>query len=172
MTTGDSPENATNANTGRFQKKESRLAAGAHRPIHQHENLNMRRTDTKTGARFTVRGQVYVQTGAFYHAMGNGRDVRVLELRTSCPECSQPFAVTASLRQISTRQLVRRCPRCRKIHFGPVVMPEAVAPKPRRRVAKPKVPLPTVSAPAAPSAHVAPQAAVPESYLERLAMLD
>jgi hypothetical protein len=88
----------------------------------------MRRTDTTTGAKFTVRSQVYIQTGAFYHQMGNGHEVRVLELQTSCPECSQPFDVTASMRQISTRQLVRRCPRCRKIHFGPV----AAAPTPVR----------------------------------------
>ena len=64
----------------------------------------MRRTDTTTGAKFTVRGQVYVQTGHFYHTMGNDREVRVLKLQTSCPECSQPFEVTASMRQISTRQ--------------------------------------------------------------------
>jgi hypothetical protein len=114
----------------------------------------MRRTDTAAGAKFTVRGQIYIQTGHFYHIMSNDREVRVLELRTSCPECSQPFDVTASMRQISTRQLVRRCPRCRKIHFGPVVMPKAVAPAPRRRVSKPKPKphRPAVSAPAAPSA--------------------
>src|SRR6266849_2607809 len=88
----------------------------------------MRRTNTITGAKFTVRSQVYVQTGAFYHAMGNGREVRVLELRTTCPECSGTFQATASMRQISTRQLVRRCPSCRKIHSGPV----AAAPKPAR----------------------------------------
>jgi hypothetical protein len=88
----------------------------------------MRRTDTTTGAIFTVRGQVYVQTGAFYHQMGNGREVRVLELQTTCPECSDVFQATASMRQISTRQLVRRCPSCRKIHFGPV----AAAPTPAR----------------------------------------
>jgi hypothetical protein len=81
----------------------------------------MRRTNTPTGAKFTVRGQIYIQTGAFYHAMGNGREVRVLELRTTCPECSDDFQATASMRQISTRQLVRRCPSCRKIHFGPVL---------------------------------------------------
>jgi hypothetical protein len=117
----------------------------------------MRRTNTPTGSKFTVRGQAYIQAGAFYHSMGNGREVRVLELRTSCPDCSQPFDVTASMRQISTRQLVRRCPQCRKIHFGPVVMPEAVAPKPRCRVAKSKPRRPAVSAPAARGAPVAPQ---------------
>jgi hypothetical protein len=131
----------------------------------------MRRTNNTTGAKFTVRGQVYIQTGHFYHTMGNDREVRVLELRTSCPECSQPFDVTASMRQISTRQLVRRCPQCRKIHFGPVVMPEAVAPKPRRRVAKPKLlRLPTVSALPAPSAPDAAQA-TDSSYPECLATL-
>jgi hypothetical protein len=83
----------------------------------------MRRTNTTTGSKFTVRGQVYIQTGAFYHAMDNGREVRVLELRSTCPECSDVFQATASLRQISTRQLVRRCPSCRKIHFGPVAIP-------------------------------------------------
>jgi hypothetical protein len=132
----------------------------------------MRRTDTTTGAKFTVRGQVYVQTGHFYHTLGDDREVRVLELQTSCPECSQPFDTTASMRQISTRQLVRRCPRCRKIHFGPVAVPKAVAPKLSRRVSKTKPHRPAVSASAAPSAPVASQAAVPESYLERLAMLD
>ena len=132
----------------------------------------MRRTDTTTGAKFTVRGQVYVQNGAFYHQMGNGREVRVLELQTSCPECSQPFEVTASLRQISTRQLVRRCPRCRKTHTGPVALPTAVAPKSRRRVSKPKPHGLAVSAPAASSAPVAPEAAAPEGYLERLATLN
>jgi hypothetical protein len=84
----------------------------------------MRRTNTTTGSKFTVRGQVYIQTGAFYHAMGNGREVRVLELRSTCPECSDVFQATASMRQISTRQLVRRCPSCRKIHFGPVAAPQ------------------------------------------------
>ena len=83
----------------------------------------MRRTNTPTGSKFTVRGQVYIQTGAFYHAMGNGREVRVLELQSTCPECSDVFQATASMRQISTRQLVRRCRSCRKIHFGPVVGP-------------------------------------------------
>jgi hypothetical protein len=133
---------------------------------------NMRRTNTPTGSKFTVRGQVYIQTGAFFHEMSNDREVRVLELQTACPECSQPFEVTASLRQINTRQLVRRCPRCRKIHFGPVVMPVAVAPKPSRRVAKPKLlRLPTVSAPPTPSAPDAAQA-TGSSYLESLATLD
>jgi hypothetical protein len=80
----------------------------------------MRRTDTTPGAKFTVRGHVYVQTGAFYHQMGNGREVRVLELQSACPDCGDSFQATASMRQISTRQLVRRCPSCRKIHFGPV----------------------------------------------------
>jgi hypothetical protein len=80
----------------------------------------MRRKNTTTGSKFTVRGQIYIQTGAFFHPMGNGREVRVLELDTTCPECSQTFQVTASMRQISTRQLVRRCPECRKIHTGPV----------------------------------------------------
>jgi hypothetical protein len=152
-------------------EKESRLAAGIDQPTKPTRDLRMQRTNTTTGAKFTVRGQVYIQTGHFYHTMGDAREVRVLELRTSCPECSQPFEVTASLRQISTRQLVRRCPRCRKIYFGPVVMPEAVAPKRSRRVSKTKPHRPAVSASAAPSAHVAPQAAVPESYLERLATL-
>lgn len=178
MTTGDSPEKAPRGPDANKKKprrhwpipeKESQLAAGAHQPIHRPETKNMRRTDTTPGAKFTVRGQVYVQTDHFYHTMGNDREVRVLELQTSCPECSQPFDTTASMRQISTRQLVRRCPRCRKIYFGPVVMPEAVAPKPSRRVTKPK--LPTVSASPAPSAPV-DQSAVPDSYLERLAMLD
>jgi hypothetical protein len=136
------------------------------------EFSNMRRTNTPTGSKFTVRGQVYVQTGAFYHEMGNGREVRVLELQSACPECGDSFPATASMRQISTRQLVRRCPACREIHSGPVVMPEAVAPKPRRRVSKAKSHRPAVSAPAAPTAPVAPQAAVLESYMERLAMLD
>jgi hypothetical protein len=87
----------------------------------------MRRTNTPTGAKFTVRGQVYIKTGAFFHEMSNGREVRVLELRTTCPECSGAFQATASMRQISTRQLIRRCPSCRKIHSGPVA-----APTPRR----------------------------------------
>src|SRR5882724_11066018 len=107
---------------------ESRFAADTRRSIHQSRTLNMRRKDTTTGAKFTVRGQVYLQTGAFYHEMGNGREVRVLELRSTCPECLEPFAATASMRQISTRQLVRRCPSCRKIHSGPV----AAAPTPVR----------------------------------------
>ena len=88
----------------------------------------MRRTNTTTGAKFTVRGQVYIQTGAFCHAMGNGRDVRVLKLQSACPECGDSFQATASMRQISTRQLVRRCPSCRKIHSGPV----AAAPTDRK----------------------------------------
>jgi hypothetical protein len=91
----------------------------------------MRRKDTTIGAKFTVRGQVYIQTGAFYHAMSNDREVRVLELRTTCPECTDVFQATASMRQISTRQLVRRCPSCRKVHSGPVAAaPTPVARKP------------------------------------------
>jgi hypothetical protein len=98
----------------------------------------MRRTNTPTGSKFTVRDQVYIQTGAFYHAMGNGREVRVLELQTACPECSDVFQATASMRQISTRQLVRRCPSCRKIHFGPVAAPSPLrAPKSTRKKAPP-----------------------------------
>jgi hypothetical protein len=87
----------------------------------------MRRKNTTPGSKFTVRGQVYIQTGAFYHPISKDREVRVLELDTTCPECSQTFQTTASLRQISTRQLVRRCPECRKIHSGPVpiAMPAA-----------------------------------------------
>lgn len=81
----------------------------------------MRRPNpSTTGSRFIVRGQTYIQVGAFFHAMSNDREVRVLELATTCPECSAPFQATASMRQIKTRQLVRRCPECRKIHTGPV----------------------------------------------------
>jgi hypothetical protein len=130
VTTGASPERRQLRQHWPIPEKESRLAAGAHQSIHEPETKNMRRTDTAAGAKFTVRGQVYIQTGHFYHTMGNDREVRVLELRTSCPECSQPFDVTASMRQISTRQLVRRCPRCRKIHTGPVSPAKLIAPKP------------------------------------------
>jgi hypothetical protein len=80
----------------------------------------MRRTNTKNGARFTPRGQTYIQTGSFEHEMSYGRFVRVLELKTDCPECGSTFEVTASLRQIEQRMLVRRCRPCRKIHRGPV----------------------------------------------------
>jgi hypothetical protein len=80
----------------------------------------MRRANTPTGSKFTVRGQVYIQTGAFFHPMSYDREVRVLELDTTCPECGDSFQATASIRQISTRQLVRRCPVCREIHSGPV----------------------------------------------------
>lgn len=111
----------------------------------------MRRTDTTTGAKFTVRGQVYIQTGHFYHTMGNDREVRVLELRTSCPQCSQPFDVTASMRQISTRQLVRRCPRCRKIHTGPVSPAKLIARKP---VKKKPIGRKTLAAPRRPPAQI------------------
>jgi hypothetical protein len=52
--------------------------------------------------------------------MSYGRFVRVLELKTDCPECGVTFEVTASLRQIESRLLVRRCKQCRKIHRGPV----------------------------------------------------
>jgi hypothetical protein len=161
------------AGTGRFQKNGKsfrRRHPSTDPPTRDFEN--MRRTNTPTGSKFTVRGQVYIQTGAFYHAMGNGRDVRVLELRTTCPECSDDFQATASMRQIGTRQLVRRCPSCRKIHSGPVVIPEAVAPKSRPRVAKSKRHRTAVSAPAAPGAPVASQTAVPDSYLDRLGMLN
>jgi hypothetical protein len=133
----------------------------------------MRRTNTTIGAKFTVRGQIYIQKGHFYHTMGNDREVRVLELRTSCPECSDVFQATASMRQISTRQLVRRCPRCRKIHSGPVAMPKAVAPKPRRRAAKPKLlRRPTVSELPTPSEPDAAQSAGLDGYMERLGMLN
>jgi hypothetical protein len=80
----------------------------------------MRRTNTKNGAKFTVRGQPYVQVGSFEHELSYGRFVRVLELKTGCPECGATFEVTASLRQIESRILVRRCKPCRKIHRGPV----------------------------------------------------
>jgi hypothetical protein len=80
----------------------------------------MRRTNTKNGAKFTVRGQPYFQVGSFEHEMSYGRFVRVLELKTDCPECGAAFEVTASLRQIESRLLVRRCKPCRKIHRGPV----------------------------------------------------
>ena len=80
----------------------------------------MRRTNTQNGARFTPRGQTYIQTGSFEHEMSYGRFVRVLELKTNCPECGASFEVTASLRQIEQRMLVRRCKPCRKIHRGPV----------------------------------------------------
>jgi hypothetical protein len=83
-----------------------------------------RATPSPTGSKFTVRGQIYTQTGAFFHAMSNDREVRVLELDTTCPECAGPFQVTASMRQIKTRQLVRRCPECRQIHTGPVAIVE------------------------------------------------
>jgi hypothetical protein len=75
--------------------------------------------------------------------MSNDREVRVLELATTCPDCSEPFQATASMRQIKTRQLVRRCPECRKIHTGPVPIVEPVARKtvkkktPGRKVRKP-----------------------------------
>ena len=103
----------------------------------------MRRpTVSKTGSKFTVRGQVYIQTGAFFHAMSNDREVRVLELATNCPDCSEQFTATASMRQIKTRQLVRRCPECRKIHQGPVATVfskarKAVKKKPPGRKARP-----------------------------------
>jgi len=80
----------------------------------------MRRTNTQPGARFTVRGQRYVQTGSFFHEMRRGRTVRVLELISDCPECGASFDLTASLKQIENRMLVRRCKPCRKIHHGPV----------------------------------------------------
>jgi hypothetical protein len=72
---------------------------------------------------------VYVQTGAFFHALSNYREVRVLELETTCPNCACPFQATASMRQIKTRQLVRRCPTCRKIHTGPVSTAKPIARK-------------------------------------------
>lgn len=101
------------------------------------ETLNMRRsTPSTTGSKFTVRGQVYIQTGAFFHTMSNEREVRVLELATTCPECAAPFQATASMRQIKTRQLVRRCPTCRKIRSGPVSIATPVT----RRAAKKKTP--------------------------------
>jgi predicted Zn finger-like uncharacterized protein len=76
---------------------------------------------------------MYIQTGAFFHAMSNDREVRVLELATTCPECAGPFQVTASMTQIRKRELVRRCPACRQIHTGPVSIAE---PPPRKPVKK------------------------------------
>jgi hypothetical protein len=94
----------------------------------------MRRpTLSPTGSKFTVRGQVYIQTGAFFHAMSNDREVRVLELATNCPECAGPFQVTASITQIRKKELVRRCPACRKIRSGPVAI---AAPVPRKAAKK------------------------------------
>jgi hypothetical protein len=80
----------------------------------------MRRTHTQPGARFAVRGQRYVQVGSFLYDMDSGHTVRILELKTDCPECGASFELTASLGQIEKRMLVRRCERCRKIHRGPV----------------------------------------------------
>jgi hypothetical protein len=97
----------------------------------------MRRTNTPTGSKFTVRGQTYIQTGAFYHSMGNGREVRVLELQSACPECGDSFPATASMRQISTPQLVRRCPACREIYSGPVAAAPTPARKSTRKTANP-----------------------------------
>lgn len=52
----------------------------------------MRRPNpSPTGSRFKVRGQIYIQTGAFFHPMSNDREVRVLELATTCADCEQPF---------------------------------------------------------------------------------
>jgi hypothetical protein len=95
----------------------------------------MKRPLSTTGSKFTVRGQVYVQTGAFFHPMSNDREVRVLELATTCPDCSEAFKATASMRQIKTRQLVRRCPTCRKIHTGPVSIVAPVARKTTKKKA-------------------------------------
>jgi predicted Zn finger-like uncharacterized protein len=81
------------------------------------------RKDSTPGTKCTVRGQVYVQTGSFFHTKPNGWEVRVLELDTACPHCGDSFQVTASRRQIRTRQMVRRCPTCREVHFGPVPTP-------------------------------------------------
>jgi hypothetical protein len=69
--------------------------------------------------------------------MSDAREVRVLELATTCPDCSGPFQVTASMRQIKTRQLVRRCPSCRKIRSGPVAI---AAPVPRKAAKRKKAP--------------------------------
>jgi hypothetical protein len=118
---------------------EKRKAASPAAPIDRstNETTNMRRPHSTTGAKFTVRGQVYIQTSAFFHSMSNDREVRIIELATTCPECSEPFQATASMRQIKTRQLVRRCPACREIHFGPVKMPPAPQ-KPAARKSKRK----------------------------------
>jgi hypothetical protein len=80
----------------------------------------MRRVNTQPGARFTVRGQRYVQVGSFLYDMDSGNTVRILELKTECPECGGAFELTASLGQIEKRMLIRRCERCRKTHRGPV----------------------------------------------------
>lgn len=80
----------------------------------------MRRTNTQTGAKFTVRGQPYIQVGSFLHEMECGHTIRILDLETDCPECGATFDLTATLRQIEHRILNRRCERCRKTHRGPV----------------------------------------------------
>jgi hypothetical protein len=80
----------------------------------------MRRTNTQTGAKFTVRGQPYIQVGSFPLDMECGHTIRILELETDCPECGATFDLTATLRQIERRILNRRCERCRKTHRGPV----------------------------------------------------
>jgi hypothetical protein len=125
---------------------------------------------------------------AFFHTAGSGREVRVLELDTNCPDCSDTFQATASLRQIRTRQLIRRCPRCRKLHTGPVAMPP-VDPKARvgkaRRVARRSKGGETVrrktkraerkstrtAAPARPCAPAAPAVDM-DTYRNSLGMLD
>jgi hypothetical protein len=114
--------NPTSSHPGRFQKKESRVAAGhtLTQTSTQASIMSVSRANSPTGSKFTVRGQVYVQTGAFFHTMSNDREIRILELETVCPDCGGPFQATASMRQIKTRQMVRRCPGCRKIHKGPV----------------------------------------------------
>ena len=90
VTTGASPERCQLRQHWPIPEKESRPAAGAHQSIHTSRPSNMRRQrPTTTGSKFTVRGQVYIQTGAFFHAMSNDREVRVLELERLCPDCSQ-----------------------------------------------------------------------------------
>ncbi len=111
----------------------------------------MKRKNTQTGARFTVRGQTYVQIGAFFHALSNDREVRVLELETTCPECADLFQTTASMRQITTRQLIRRCPSCRKTHSGPVAAPPVQVQVQARKTVRAAHPWPETRKGAAPA---------------------
>ena len=87
----------------------------------------MTRSNTQPGAKFTVRGQRYTQTESFFHTMRSGDEVRILELDSQCPECGGMFRTTATMRQIRSRALVRRCERCRLLYRGRVEMPPAKA---------------------------------------------
>jgi hypothetical protein len=64
--------------------------------------------DVRVGDNFNFDGQAYECVDWFEHEIP-ARLVLIYELRTKCPDCGTAFWTTASMRQIKTRNVRRRC---------------------------------------------------------------